>query len=176
MNFTYNPFGITAPSICLDGIPAVSCVSVNPDIGGKLACQELDPISGGLTWNFTEQDYTSGEIPPGDYVFTYAVTTADTSGIAEVTENFTVTVTLVDPCLNVMVSVPDLSMVEFTITESDQTLPPFSVDPSFCATGVQITTGTIPGVPITTDPGSNTITIPQVSDSLDPANPNGNPG
>ena len=119
MNFTYNPFGITAPGICLDGIPAVSCASVTPDIGGKLACQELDPVSGELTWNFTEQDYTSGDIPPGDYVFTYAVTTADTSGIPEVTEEFTVTVTLIDPCLNAMITVPDLSMVEFTITEND---------------------------------------------------------
>ena len=54
----------------------VACVSVTP-VNENMPCQEL--VAGGLTWNFTETDYTDEKIAPGEYVYEFNVST----GIAE---------------------------------------------------------------------------------------------
>lgn len=66
--FTYNPFTIT-PSECSI---TIMCASVTPSIP-SLPCQEIDLITGTVVWNFTEEDYNNGNVPPGDYDFCYDV-------------------------------------------------------------------------------------------------------
>ena len=47
-----------------------------------MPCQEL--VDGKLTWNFTPADYTDKKIAPGNYVYTFDVSTDDNQ--AELTE------------------------------------------------------------------------------------------
>ena len=88
--FTYTPY-TAVPVTCP---VTTNCLSVasNPDLGKPLPCQEIDPNTGIVTWNFSETDYTNQDVPPGTYTFTYEVQ-AGTE-----TATFTVDVVLPDPC------------------------------------------------------------------------------
>ena len=99
MIFTYNAYTVS-PSYCN---LTIKCKTVSP-VNVNLLCQELD-INGKLIWNFTPEDYTGRTVAPGPYVFTFDVTTSE--GDADLTESFDVTVTLVDPCENPTVTVPN---------------------------------------------------------------------
>ena len=107
--FNYNPFTITADPGCQTGVEAVKCRSVSPDLGSILPCQELDQ-NGQLTWQFSEDDFTSGRVPPGTYTFTYDVSTSAGYEVG-VTKSFTVEVELIDPCENPSITPVDLSNV-----------------------------------------------------------------
>ena len=50
----------------------VSCASV---VGASnvLVCQEL--VGGDLTWNFTPENYHDNNLAPGNYVYTFDVST-----------------------------------------------------------------------------------------------------
>ena len=99
MIFNYNPFIIDAPNICQLGVQAVYCKSVSPQIAdSRLGCQDLSAI-GTLSWSFPETAFTSGDVPPGVYTFTYEVSTSANKEPA-VTKEFTVEVELVNPCTN----------------------------------------------------------------------------
>ena len=89
--FTYNPLTIT-PDFCAT---TVTCKNVSGPSTVLDTCQELTP-DGTLTQNFTELQYANDGLAPGDYVFTYTVTTdiVDSSPSLD----FTFTVTLIDPC------------------------------------------------------------------------------
>lgn len=68
--------------------------------------------------------------------------------------------------------------MEFTITEADRTISPlFDFEPDFCAGSGSISIDNVPaGVTIDTDPQTQVLTIPQIRDSLNTANPTGAPG
>ena len=98
-------------------------------------------------------------MPPGDYTFTYEVS----AGPNGPTETFTIVLTVPDPCENPTVTPADLSNVQVTITEAERTISPlFTVDPAFCAQpgGNTITIDPIAGLPFTTDPDNQILTIP----------------
>ena len=82
--FTYDPFSVE-PSFCE---MTVECVSV-AGTSALLTCQEL--TDGKLTWNFTPDNYHIDKLAPGDYIYTFDVSTGPTP---ELTKQFTVTVTL----------------------------------------------------------------------------------
>lgn len=82
-----------------------------------ISCQEL--TNGSLTQSFTESQYVSDGLAPGDYVFTFNVSTDP--GDADLTEQFTFTVTLLDPCSppNSVTAAPLTNQV-YTITQNDK--------------------------------------------------------
>ena len=88
--FTYNPFTVE-PSFCEMTVECVSVVGPS----NVLPCQQLSD-DGTLTWNFNKDDYQGGLVA-GDYIFVYEVRTGD---VAELKKDFTVKVTLVDPCVS----------------------------------------------------------------------------
>ena len=71
----------------------ISCLGVEP-ANQFVPCQEI--VDDKLTFNFPSSRYTNSEVPPGDYTFTFQVSTDPTN--PDLTEEFTVTVTLEDPC------------------------------------------------------------------------------
>ena len=82
--FTYNPFTVV-PNFCEITVECNSVVGPSNVLG----CQEL--VDGKLTWNFTRDNYHLDKLAPGDYVFTFDVSTGPAP---ELTKQFTVTVTL----------------------------------------------------------------------------------
>ena len=87
--FTYKPYTVS-PDYC---DLQISCQGVEP-VNQFVPCQEI--VDGKLTFNFPSSRYTNQEVPPGDYTFTFQVSTDPTN--PALTEEFTVTVTLEDPC------------------------------------------------------------------------------
>ena len=131
-----------------------------------------------MTWNFPESSYTSGDVPPGIYTFTFDVST-ESSNQSQVTKQFTVQVELTDLCANPIVTTADLSNVEVTITEADLTISSlFTVDPPFCVApgGDSLSIDPIQNMSVITDPSTQELTIAQVTDTLAPSNPNNTPG
>lgn len=103
--FIYNPYSYY-PSWCpVD----VSCISVN-DASGRLTCSGHDLVpSQSTTWTITGADYTAG-LQPGTYVYTYRVT------VGARTDDFPVTLTITDPCINPTIVVPDDTNQQFYVT------------------------------------------------------------
>ena len=77
ITFTYEPFTVV-PSFCA---MTIQCNNIAP-VNENMPCQEL--VDGKLTWNFTPADYTDKKIAPGNYVYTFDVSTDDNQ--AELTE------------------------------------------------------------------------------------------
>ena len=90
VEFSYNPY-TAMPSTC---IVTTNCQSVAavPDLGKPLPCQEIDPDSGKVTWNFNQADYTDQSVPPGTYTFTYGVAAGDQA------DTFSIDLVVPDPC------------------------------------------------------------------------------
>jgi len=109
MTFTYNAFQVV-PSYC---DLTVTCRSVSPS-NANVPCQNLDS-NGQATWNFTPQEYIDRRVPPGTYTVTFDVTASN--GDADLTESFDVVITLVDPCVNLVPTLPNAQTVEYTITD-----------------------------------------------------------
>ena len=115
----------------------IKCNNVAP-VNENMLCQEL--VDGKLTWNFTPVDYTDKKIAPGNYVYTFDVSTDDNQ--ADLTKQFTVTVTLEDPCISPDVTQPTTTAQSYTITDaagSYSLSPQFTVTPSFCANSISHT-------------------------------------
>jgi hypothetical protein len=123
--FTYNPFTVE-PSFCEMTVECVDVVGPS----SVLECQEI--TSGKLTWNFTPDNYHIDKLTPGDYVYTFDVSTGPTP---ELTKQFTVTVTLQDPCITPIVTEPTTAPQSHTITDYEESYPlsdQFSVTPTWC--------------------------------------------
>ena len=111
-------------------------------------------------------------VPPGTYTFTFEVEAG------ALRDEFDIDLVLPDPCENAVVTPADLSDLSFTLTEASRTIEPlFTVEPDFCAVAGtnMVTFDPIAGVPISVDPETQILTIPQVTDSLDASNPAGIP-
>ena len=77
----------------------------------ELSCQDL--VAGQLSWSFSEIDYTTNGVAPGSYVYTYDVIPGS---LTSLTQQFTVTLTLDDPCADPDVTQPVPKDVEYTVT------------------------------------------------------------
>lgn len=77
---------------------STTCTGRSPVAPG-LPCQAIDPGSNTVIWNFTEDDYTDGSVPPGTYTFTYEVSTVPGGPV----QTFDVILTVPDPCENATV-------------------------------------------------------------------------
>ena len=104
--FSHNEFGVS-PDFCKT---IITCTSVQPV--NTLPCQDLDE-NGDVVWNFGPSDYET--VAPGTYVFTYEV---GIDGLPSSNKQFTVTITLTDPC-NPPVSLTPISIENqrYTITD-----------------------------------------------------------
>ena len=90
-------------------------------------------------------------ITPGDYVFTYSVTSVGSTAGA-LTKSFSFTLTLSDPCATVGLTTPTFSDQVYTISDVTQSLT-FSSDfsgvysvtslSSYCSTTLAMSTDTI---------------------------------
>lgn len=88
------PTGIIDPSIC---DLTVTCNSITPSsTAAKLQCSANEPVNGDITLSFAVSDYTSDNLAPGTYRFTYDVTTG--SSDAALNKQFFFDVTIADPC------------------------------------------------------------------------------
>jgi hypothetical protein len=108
-------------------------------------------------------------------VFTFDVSTSE--GDADLTESFDVTVTLVDPCVNPTVTLPESQTVEYTLTDLAKIFtltPQASVQPSICQIDSETTTPVDSGIQdnVVYDKDAETITITQITDTLIPSDPN----
>ena len=126
---------------------STSCKSFSPFVAG-LSCQEIDPDTNTVTWNFTENDYTDGSVPPGTYTFVYEVSSVEGVPL----ETFNVVLTVTDPCENETIAYGDLSDIQFTISESDRTLERlFTFGPEICSgSGLLTVMGAPDGIQIDT--------------------------
>jgi hypothetical protein len=99
-----------------------------------LTCHEL--TNGVLTQTFTSSQYENNGLAPGDYIFTYDVSTdLNAPYDAALTKQFTFTVTLVDPCdPPTSLTLVSLTDQEYTITETAKTYtqPDWTIAPSYC--------------------------------------------
>ena len=115
-------------------------------------------------------------MPPGSYTVTYDVTASD--GDADLTESFDVVITLVDPCANLAITVPDSQTVEYTITDLSKILtltPQASIlRTDVCQLTSEVSTSPNSGIEnnVVYDDQNQTITITQITDTLAPSNPN----
>lgn len=101
-----------------------------------------------MTQSYSENDYINNGVAPGDYVFTFDVSTDP--GNAALTEQFTFTVTLIDPC-NPPNSITSAAFTnqQITVTQDDYpdyTHPGFVVDPSYCPITLSYDIASITGV------------------------------
>ena len=127
--FTYSPFTVV-PSFCP---MTTACKSVSGP-STVLTCKELK--NGALTQTFSSQQYATGGLAPGAYIFTYEVTTDTASpSNAALTKLFTFTVTLVDPCdpPTSIIKAPLTNQV-YTITDTKKTYkhPDWTISPNYC--------------------------------------------
>ena len=99
-----------------------------------LTCHEL--TNGVLTQTFTSSQYENNGLAPGDYIFTYDVSTdLNAPYDAALTKQFTFTVTLVDPCdPPTSLTAATLTNQEYTITDTTKTYthPEWTIVPSYC--------------------------------------------
>ena len=164
--FTYNPFDVS-PDIC----PlTVSCTDISSGGGpSTLLCSnyELDE-SNAVDLQFTLDDYSSGDIVPGTYTFTYSVTTG--SPDAPLTKTFTFDFILSDACETSVITIPTITDQSYTISDVTQSfnfetdfLNPFSVVPAFCETTLTLTTS---AVPLSTSTSDTTQFVSHVDDLL----------
>ena len=133
VTFTYNPFTVE-PSFCP---MTVTCKTVS---GPSNVLPKQNLVDGKLIWNFTPEDYTDNGLTSGDYVFLFEVSTGPDN--LDLIKDFTIKVTLEDPCKNPVVTKPETSEQSYTITDLDDvyTLGPlFSVTPAFCASTISYT-------------------------------------
>ena len=120
------------PSYCT---LTVTCEGVTgptaADTPANVACP-ANPFSGSLVDNFDNADYDL--IPPGDYVYTFKVSTGGAD--ASLNPTFEVTQVLVDPCLTPTITAPTVTgPIEYTITDDQKTIVPsgqFTVSPAYC--------------------------------------------
>ena len=77
ITFTYNPFTVV-PSFCA---MTIKCNNVAGPSDVLDDCQELN--DGKLTWNFTSENYHTDKLTPGDYVYTFDVSTGDLPGLTK---------------------------------------------------------------------------------------------
>ena len=96
-----------------------------------------------LTWNFTPENYHVDNLSPGNYVYTFDVSTGttdvSTGSTTALTKSFTVTVTLIDPCITPTVTQPTTGPQTYTITNVAGTYamdPKFTVTPSFFSNSI----------------------------------------
>jgi len=61
----------------------ITCTDVSP-VNAFVLCQNI--VDDKLTFNFPPERYTNKEVPPGDYTFTFEVSTDP--GNADLTETF----------------------------------------------------------------------------------------
>lgn len=108
MIFTYSDF-LVSPSYCN---LTVKCKRVTPE-SDAMPCQDLNAI-GQIVWNFSPADYTGRIVAPGSYTFEFEVTASE--GNADLTESFSVQITLVDPCIGAVVNAPATTTTTYTIT------------------------------------------------------------
>jgi len=170
LTFTHTPFTVV-PDIC----PlTITCKSITGPSTDVLLCTdyELD-AEGVLNFSFDTAVYNAGELTPGEYTFTYKVSTG--SSDAALNQDFSFTLTLVDPCATATVSQPTFTAQEYTITDETKVMTfssdftsAFSVDPSFCSTDLTMASepATI-DAKLTFDSDAQTLTVSQFSDSLD---------
>ena len=134
--FTYNPYTVV-PAFC----PlTVTCEGVTgPESPADLSCPTGDFNATRSMTNFFDGANAYALIHPGDYVFTFKVSTGGTD--ASLNPTFIVTQVLVNPCDNdFSINVPSMSAdIPYTVTQAtqtfswDSTIPTaFEVDPSFC--------------------------------------------
>ena len=91
--FTYNPFTVQ-PDFCQ---MTVECNNVSGP-SNLLDCKELsDGNTGSIQWNFGPEDYTTNGLTPGEYVFTFDVSTGNND--PGLTKQFTFKIILIDGCL-----------------------------------------------------------------------------
>ena len=93
--FTYNPFTVE-PLFCE---MTVKCNNVSGP-SNVLGCTELS--NGKIQWNFTPQDYTTNGLTPGEYTYTFDVSTGDSD--PGLTKQFSFKVILIDGCLTPVVA------------------------------------------------------------------------
>ena len=104
--FTYNPFTVE-PRFCE---MTVQCNNVSGP-SNLLGCRELS--NGSLTWNFTPNDYKVNRITPGEYTYTFDVSTGNDPAL---TKQFSFKVILIDACLTPVIVKPTTTPQDYTIT------------------------------------------------------------
>ena len=104
--FTYSPFTVE-PSFCE---MTVSCKTVSGP-SNLLGCKEL--TDGKLTWNFSPDDYTVDKLTPGQYTYTFDVSTGNDPAL---TKQFSFKLTLIDSCETPVITSPTTAPQEYTIT------------------------------------------------------------
>ena len=95
----------------------VSCNDVSGP-SNLLSCKEL--TDGKLTWNFTPNDYTVKRLTPGEYTYTFDVSTGNDSAL---TKQFSFKVILIDLCKVPVITSPTTAPQEYTITGFEQEYP-----------------------------------------------------
>ena len=93
------------------------------------------------------------------------------------TKSFDVTVTLVDPCINAVITTPNQASLIYTITDTDKSIslePKASVVPNICQLDSETTTPTNSGIQdnVVYNKDDETIRITQITNTLAPSNPN----
>ena len=112
-----------------EGVTNPTCTDC-PVTQTQLSCPS-SPFSGTLTHNYGGSDYTGG-LAPGDYVYTFKVSTGGSASAHNPT--FDITFTLTDPCD------PPISLDRPTFESQDYVIsttltyqhPEFTIDPDFC--------------------------------------------
>ena len=129
-----------------------------------LGCRELD--NGSIKWNFTPDDYTTNGLTPGEYTYTFDVSTGDND--PGLTKQFSFKIILIDGCLTPVIVQPTTVAQEYTITDfakDYQLTDKFSVSPTYCADSISYTA---PGLEsyLQWNESTQKFTFPQVTDSL----------
>ena len=101
------------------------------------------------TWNFAESLYTDRDngVAPGTYKYTFDVKTGDNSAI---TKQFTIDVTLLDPCLDLTMTQPTNGKYTYTITDEGTPIdldPKFIITPAFCELDLSIVQEPVDNIP-----------------------------
>ena len=89
----------------------------------------MDQATSTVTWNFNSGDYTSEDVPPGAYSFTYLVE----AGIES--DQFTIDLVVTDPCdPPTSLTKVDMENQSYTLTDTDKsyTHPDFNISPDYC--------------------------------------------
>ena len=177
--YTYAPYTVV-PSYCT---LTVTCEAVtgptSADTPANVNCPS-NPFGGSLVDNFDDADYDL--IPPGDYVYTFKVSTGGAD--ASLNPTFPVTQVLVDPCLTPTITTPTITgPFEYTITDDEKTIAydsgsdQFTVSPAYCPVefvfesdlDFDVSTG------LTFDETDQDFTLPNYSADLDSLNADGTP-
>ena len=135
VTFTYDPFTVE-PTYCPLTVSCTSVVYQGTAITTGISCSEIDTNTNTLVSSFSGTDYQNG-LAPGDYLYTFTVSTG---GPGALTQTFTFTQTLEDPCDPPTVSAITLVDQTETVTDTEKVYaisPQITVDPDYC--GLTIT-------------------------------------